>query len=84
MITMTDLIAAADTGTPPALPTGADARRAREAAGLGPTSVAAAVGIAERTILGYERGERNIRNQAARIRLGRVLRYLNEHPQVAA
>ena len=76
-ITLLDLIAAADRPTCGPCPNGPEARRIREAAGVGPTALAAAVGMAERTLLGFERqSDRSVRSVAARIRLGRVLSYL--------
>ena len=77
MIELQDLIAAADRPTQEPCPSGHDWRRIREAAGVSPTALAAAVGMAERTLLSFEREQdRNPRSAAVRVRLGRVLNYL--------
>jgi DNA-binding transcriptional regulator YiaG len=79
MIEVIDLIAAADQPTQEPCPSGHDSRRIREAAGVSPTALAAAVGMAERTLLSFEREQdRNPRSAAVRVRLGRVLNYLAE------
>lgn len=79
MTSLLDLVAAADNGANNEEPPhGAAARSIRESAGASPTSVAAAIGIAERTLLGYERGDRQLRGAAVRLRLGRVLHHLSE------
>jgi transcriptional regulator with XRE-family HTH domain len=77
MTTVNDLTAAADRGPHAEPPSGERARQVREQAGVSPTAVAAAVGIAERTLLGFERESRQLRGGAARLRLGRVLSYLD-------
>ena len=77
MINLQDLIAAADRPTQEPWRSGRDLRRIREAAGVSPTALAAAVGMAERTLLSFEREQdRSLRSAAVRIRLGRVLNYL--------
>lgn len=77
MINLQDLIAAADRPTQEPCRSGRDSRRIREAAGVSPTALAAAVGMAERTLLSFEREQdRSLRSAAVRIRLGRVLNYL--------
>ena len=77
MIELQDLIAAADQPTQEPCPSGHDSRRIREAAGVSPTALAAAVGMAERTLLGFERQQdRCVRSAAVRVRLGRILKYL--------
>lgn len=77
MIELQDLIAAADQPTQEPSFNGRESRRIREAAGVSPTALAAAVGMAERTLLSFEREQdRNPRSAAVRVRLGRVLNYL--------
>ena len=76
MPNLIELIEAADLGSMTDPPSGVRARQVRVAAGVSPTDVAAAVGIAERTLLGYERDDRQLRSSAARIRLGRVVSFL--------
>ena len=79
MINLQDLIAAADQPTQEPCPSGSESRRIREAAGVSPTALAAAVGMAERTLLSFEREQdRCVRSAAARIRLCRVLNFLAE------
>ena len=79
MIALIDLIAAADQPTQKPCPNGFESRQIREAAGVSPTALAAAVGMAERTLLGFERQQdRLVRSAAVRIRLGRILNYLSE------
>ena len=77
MIELQDLIAAADQPTQEPSFNGRESRRIREAAGVSPTALAAAVGMAERTLLGFERQQdRCVRSAAVRVRLGPILKYL--------
>lgn len=82
MLTLATLEAAADHGPPMPLPTGAQAREIREAAGVTATAVAAAVGIGERTVNRFEREvARRFGSPAVDIRYGRVLRTLRDYAE---
>tara|TARA_R110000772_G_scaffold41986_4_gene97875 strand:- start:199 stop:459 length:261 start_codon:yes stop_codon:yes gene_type:complete len=78
-ISLIDLIDAADRPTTNPCPDGPQARRVRKLAGVSPTNLAAAVGMAERTLLTFERKPNHpVTSAAVRLRLCRVLNFLAE------
>ena len=78
-ISLLDLLEAADRPTMNPCPDGPQARRIRELAGVSPTTLAAAVGMAERTLLTFERKpDHPVTSAAVRLRLCRVLNFLAE------